>query len=112
MNEAMQAIIEFMQGINPLTTKVTDEAGNISVVGRKPRTTSPSAKLKGLFVLNPKPLVQAQLEELVDAYNPSLVVRLSEARNKDGKVFPPMLWVGQDCAEQTDEELSNFMEGL
>ena len=112
MNEAMQAIIEFMQGINPLTTKVTDEDGNISVVGKKPRTTDPAKKLQGLFVLNPKPLVIAQLEQLVDAYNPSLVARLSEARSKDGKTYPPMLWVGQDFAEDTDEDLANFMEGL
>ena len=103
------AIIKFLTNINPLTTidKSTGEE-----VGRKPRKTKPSAKLKGLFILNPKPFVLAELTELVKAYNPSLVVRLTEPSTKDGKFLPPMVWVGQDFAEDTDEELLEFANSL
>ena len=112
MDPKLIAIFKFLQGINPQTKKVTDKAGNISVEGRKPRKTAPDKKLRGLFVLNPKPFTIADIETLVDAYNPQLVVRLSTPTFKDGKQIPPMLWVGQDFAEDTDEELSDFMEGL
>ena len=108
----MLAIVKFLQDINPLTTKVTDEDGNISVVGRKPRQTDSAKKLQGLFVLNPKPFILSQLEKLVEDYNPLLCVRETEPkRTADGNI-PAMVWVGQDFAESTDEELADFMEGL
>ena len=102
-------ILAFMQGINPLTSvdKKTGEE-----VGKKPRKTKPSAKLKGLFVLNPKPFAIAELEQLVEDYNPDLVVRLTPPVTKDGKFIPPMAWVGQDFAEDTDEELLDFANEL
>jgi hypothetical protein len=107
--EKLIAILTFMQGINPLTTldKSTGEE-----VGKKPRKTQPSAKLKGFFVLNPKPFDIAKLEQLVDAYNPSLVVRLTEPKMKDSKLIPPMVWVGQDFKEDTNEELLEFANSL
>ena len=104
MNPKLIAIFKFLQGINPLTTK--------DGIGKKPRKTTPDKKLRGLFVLNPKPFTISEIETLVDAYNPQLVARLSPPKFKDGKQIPSMLWVGQDFAEDTDEELSDFMEGL
>ena len=103
----LQAILAFMRNINPLT--VIEDGVK---VGRKPRMTRPEAKLKGLFILNPKPFVIAELEKLVQAYNPALVVRHSEASMRDNKLIPAMLWVGQDFAENTDEELLAFTDSL
>jgi len=103
-----QAILTFMRNINPLT-KIANDG---SVEGRSPRMTKPTAKLKGLFILNPKPFVIAELELLVQAYNPALVVRHSEAQMRDNKLIPSMLWVGQDFAEDTDEELLAFTDSL
>lgn len=103
-----QAILTFMRGINPLTKIASDG----SVEGRSPRMTKPTAKLKGLFILNPKPFVIAELELLVQAYNPALVVRHSEATMRDNKLIPAMLWVGQDFADNTDEELLAFTDSL
>ena len=102
-------ILAFMQSINPLTT-VDKETGE--EVGKKPRKTKPSAKLKGLFILNPKPFAIAELQQLVNDYNPSLVVRLTQPTTKDGKFVPSMLWVGQDFIEDTDEELLDFASEL
>jgi len=112
MNDKLIAIFKFMQDINPITTKITDENGNVSEVGRKPRKTADGKKLRGLFVTNPKPFAIAELELLVQAFNPMLVVRLTEPKFKDGKQIPSMIWVGQDFTDDTDEELSSFMEGL
>ena len=104
-----KAVIEFLQNINPLT-KLDKSTGK--EVGRTPRKTKPEAKLRGMFVLNPKPFDIAQLTELVNAYNPSLIVRLTQPSTKDGKFLPSMVWVGQDFAEDTDEELLEFADSL
>ena len=103
--EKFIAVVKFLQNINPLTTvdKSTGEE-----VGRKPRKTRAEAKLQGLFVLNPKPFDIAKLTTLVKAFNPSLVVRLTEPTMRDGKLIPAMAWVGQDFIEDTDEELHAF----
>ena len=109
MKKKFIAILAFMQSINPLTS-VDKSTGK--EVGKMPRKSNPKATTRGFFELNPKPFDIAEIKLLVTDFKPTWIVRLSETSVRDGKVFPPMLWVGQDFPQDTVDDLFDYASAI